>query len=173
MRTKYFAGLFVFILLSACAGGAKVSVDDSTEKKAPVKNSQLLDEKFDIDKLQEPASPITPKIQNQLESHDVDLSATPESSVSDQEMIGYRVQILQTQDSEDARTVQNDAIVQLDADVYSIFDSPYYKIRVGDFTVRADAEELLQRAIDKGYKSSWIVRTKIKASTSQDSLQEE
>ncbi|KAA3655956.1 MAG: hypothetical protein DWQ10_16495, partial [Calditrichaeota bacterium] len=133
MKNKYFAGLFVFLLLSACAGGSKLSVEDTEENSVSVKNSQILDERFDLDKLQEPASPVTPKVRNRLESQDVDLSAAPDKAPIDAESIGYRVQILQTQDAEAARTVQNDAIVQLDAEVYSIFDSPYYKIRVGDF----------------------------------------
>ncbi|KAA3618107.1 MAG: SPOR domain-containing protein [Calditrichaeota bacterium] len=170
---KCITGLIVLFVFSACGSGSKVTISDSTDKGLPVENSQLIDEDFDPNSLQEPVSAVSPKSKKQIKSHDFDLSsATPNASTNEQ-TLGYRIQILQTQDAEQARTVQNDAIVELDAEVYSIFDSPYYKVRVGDFAIRADAEELLQKVIRKGYKSAWVVRTKINRTDLDGLLREE
>lgn len=168
---KNAAGLFILLLFFACAGGSKVKVSENRDQGSPVKNSHLLDEDFDPNSLQEPASPINPRLKDKVKSQQIDLSRSKPAESIDEQAIGYRVQILQTQDAEEARTVQSDAIVELDAEVYPIFDSPYYKVRVGDFLVRAEAEELLQRVIAKGYKSAWIVRTKINVANA--TMQEE
>ncbi len=170
---KNAAGICILFLFFTCAGGSKVQVADSHEQELPVKNSHLLDEDFNPNTLQEPVSPIKPMLKNTVESKEYDLSSSAAKIDAQTQAIGYRVQILQTQDAEEARTVQSDAIVELDAEVYPIFDSPYYKVRVGDFLIRAEAEELLQRVIAKGYKSAWIVRTKINAANAEKTRQEE
>jgi len=42
------------------------------------------------------------------------------------------------------------------------FNSPYYKIRVGNCTTREAAEELLKRAANLNYRDAWIIRTPVK-----------
>ena len=45
--------------------------------------------------------------------------------------------------------------------IYVEFDSPYYKVRIGDFTDRDKATEFREIAREKGYPSPWIVKTKV------------
>ncbi|RME00906.1 MAG: SPOR domain-containing protein, partial [Calditrichaeota bacterium] len=98
--------------------------------------------------------------------------ASPTDTSAAKTMLGYRVQILQTEDAEEARMVQKDAILALDADVYLIYDNPYYKVRVGDFASRYEAETFLEKVVKKGYSSAWIVRTRINTTpTKQDKEQ--
>ena len=159
---NWFIASLIALVLSACAGGSKMTIDsEGKDKDSPVRNIHLLDEDFDPNTLQQPPSPVVPKAGQEAKSQEIDLSSHDSKSNKDYQVLGYRVQILQTQDPEEARRVQNDAILELDTEVYSIFDSPYHKVRVGDFTIRADAEQLLQTVLQKGYKGAWIVRTKI------------
>ena len=63
--------------------------------------------------------------------------------------------------------------MRLDIDAYVSYDNPYYKVRIGDFTSRYDAEEFLTTLEGRGYKTAWIVRTLVvnpaaKAATVQD-----
>ena len=44
---------------------------------------------------------------------------------------------------------------------YLVFEAPLYKIRLGDFTTRNQAEDLKIQALRYGYRESFIVRTKV------------
>jgi len=48
----------------------------------------------------------------------------------------------------------------IDADVYILFDSPYYKVRAGDFRTRLEAQKFLNE-ISIHYPNAFIVRDKI------------
>lgn len=87
---------------------------------------------------------------------------------SDSEMVkiinvrGFRIQIGQVINEEDAGEIRREAMLTFEnANVYLIFDAPNYKIRVGDFEKRRDAEKLQDKAISLGYKDAWIVPTMI------------
>jgi len=41
------------------------------------------------------------------------------------------------------------------------FDSPYYKVRLGDFHIREEAEEIREIVRSRGYPKAWIVKSKI------------
>ncbi len=76
---------------------------------------------------------------------------------------GYRVQIAALSNQDEAMQIKKEAMLKFaDQGVYLIFDPPFYKIRVGDFVSRYDAEKLQQQAIQLGYKDAWIVRTRVK-----------
>lgn len=93
-------------------------------------------------------------------SFDVDV-LNPDAAVTDSVVTGYRVQIFQTTDREEAKNVQRDAIIRFEEDVYWLFDPPFYKVRVGDFVNWFEAEKLQQLAIKKNYREAWVVRTKV------------
>lgn len=79
------------------------------------------------------------------------------------EQPGYRVQIAALSNQDEAMQIKKEAMLKFaDQGVYLIFDPPFYKIRVGDFVSRYDAEKLQQQAIQLGYKDAWIVRTRVK-----------
>lgn len=74
-------------------------------------------------------------------------------------VLGYRVQIISTPFEETAREVRNEALLKFEEPVYMIFDAPYYKVRIGDCLSRFEAEDLQQKAIEKGFGQAWVVRT--------------
>ena len=47
--------------------------------------------------------------------------------------------------------------------VYVEFETPNYKVRVGDFINRDSAELLQKELLKMGYKTAWILRTRITA----------
>ena len=96
------------------------------------------------------------------------------STESDSEMVkiitvrGFRVQIGQVINEEDAAEVRREAMLTFEnANVYLVFDAPNYKIRVGDFEKRRKAEELQDKAISLGYKDAWIVPTMVEKKINQ------
>jgi hypothetical protein len=71
---------------------------------------------------------------------------------------GYRIQLLATQDEDEARRARTDARSYFPENSYLLFDDPYYKLRLGDCLTRNSADSLQQRAMGKGFSGAWIVR---------------
>lgn len=72
---------------------------------------------------------------------------------------GFRVQVSSTTDYYAALRIRNDALARFDQEVYLDFDPPYYKIRIGDFLDRQDAEEMKNYARRMGFPEAWVVQT--------------
>lgn len=86
----------------------------------------------------------------------VNETAPPETT------LGFRIQVLSTTEIDTANEVKNElSNLPESIGIYVIYDSPYYKVRVGDFLFRPDANQLLKTLIDQGYMDSWIVADRI------------
>ena len=105
----------------------------------------------------------TPKAQSRDEAaSEPEVSDEKAASSSQEEGIqGFRVQLLATKIEDQAREERRKAIFKFQERVYLDFESPYYKIRVGDCVTRKEADELKQKAVTVGFENPWIVQTKI------------
>jgi hypothetical protein len=74
---------------------------------------------------------------------------------------GYRVQLVLTKSIEGANEVKKKAIFKFEDKIYLVFEQPYYKVQLGDFESKKDAEALRDEAIAKGFPDTWVVRTQI------------
>jgi len=82
---------------------------------------------------------------------------------------GYRIQIAAVSNQQDAMNIQREAMLKFeDVNVYLVFEPPFYKVRIGDFERRFDAEEYQRKAIAAGYRDAWIVRTTIVKKVQQE-----
>jgi len=160
MIQKLLAGVLVMSILG-CAGAKKETRKEAPPAKSTVSGLGKLDESFDPSELKEPPYPIKPKPRAGKTGKTVKAAAAASEDTVQAEQIGYRVQLLQTEDAREARELQKRAIIDLDEDVYIQFDDPYYKVRAGDFASRYDAEAFLEKAVKRGFSSAWIVRTRI------------
>ena len=80
-------------------------------------------------------------------------------------MDGYRVQLLMTKSEAAAHEAKQKAIFKFDDKIYLIFEAPYYKIRIGDFESKKDADQIRDDALAKGFPDAWVVRTQIEKSS--------
>lgn len=149
---------FFFI---ACGGSRVSKTTEPSPESGAIIGLENLDENFDPSKLKEPPIPIIAKSSDKQKNADADRAGALAAVELSKEIIGYRIQILQTEDAQEAREFQQDAFLRLDIDAYVSYDNPYYKVRVGDFTSRFEAEEFLATLEGRGFKSAWIVRTLI------------
>lgn len=74
---------------------------------------------------------------------------------------GYRIQILKASGN-DALTLTEEAKTKFmkkytDTPVYLTFDEPYYRVRVGDFRTRLEAEKFLKK-ISRKYPGAWVIQ---------------
>ncbi len=84
------------------------------------------------------------------------------TTVAPETVQGFRVQILATQNYEEISSVKNFLNSTFpELSMYMVFESPTYKIRVGDYANRYEAKQLLDTLFEKGYKDAWIVPDKI------------
>jgi len=79
-------------------------------------------------------------------------------------MPGYRIQIFMESgnealnQAEKVKEVFNEKYKKNNA--YLIFVAPYYRVRVGDFRTRLEAEKFLQQIIKK-YPNAWVIKDEI------------
>ncbi len=74
---------------------------------------------------------------------------------------GFRVQVLSTKNGERAENMRMKLISQINHSVRVIFEAPNYKVRVGAFTDRKDAERLRKQLYALGYRRAWIIRARL------------
>lgn len=80
---------------------------------------------------------------------------------------GYRIQIFATGSFDEANAMRQTAVQRLTEDsVYVVFDPPVYKVRVGDFRKRVEANQRLGVISAMGFADAWVVGDKITIRTS-------
>ncbi len=71
----------------------------------------------------------------------------------------FRIQIFTSKVFGEARYARQIAEEIFDQPVYLDYEVPYFKVRVGSFRNRDDAEQYLPRVRSAGYKDAWVVMT--------------
>ena len=75
---------------------------------------------------------------------------------------GFRVQVSFSEDIEQANKFKSELSPLLPNEwVYVVYEAPYYKVRVGDFLTRPEANPTMKSLIEIGYKDAWIVPDKV------------
>ncbi len=87
--------------------------------------------------------------------------ATPAEEVAPSPKMGYRVQIGAFTYEEGANRMKMRAESELNQKVYVDFIEGMYKVRVGDFLTREDAEAYRDKLIGMGYNGAFLVETEI------------
>ena len=74
---------------------------------------------------------------------------------------GFRVQVLASNSMTKADSLSNILNSSLEDSVYVVYETPNYKVRIGDYVVREDADKMRQNLHKMGYRSAWVIRTRI------------
>ena len=72
------------------------------------------------------------------------------------QMNGYRIQVYGGTEREAAQKLKNEIGMNCGLRTYMIYESPYFKVRVGDFRSRMEAQQMLH-ALKKNYTSILLV----------------
>ena len=85
-------------------------------------------------------------------------SATVYTTAVPETIPGFRIQVLLTQEIDEANAALTSLEEQLPEEyAYMAYDAPYYKIRVGNFPERTAANAALKKLVGLGYKEAWVV----------------
>jgi len=159
MRKIIVISLF-FCLLAGCTASKTTRTDQS---ERPVNN--FYDESFDPLSLNDDDIVINKEEEINLnESNKSDTNLNKETLINRKEVDGYRVQILATKNIETATLIQQkakDQFAVMNYNTYLIFETPLYRVRVGDALNRKQAETIRDVAKDYGYDEAFIVRSKV------------
>lgn len=74
---------------------------------------------------------------------------------------GFRVQVLASNSMTKADSLSIILNSTLEDSVYVMYETPNYKVRIGDYVVREDADKMLKNLHKMGYRSAWVIRTRI------------
>ena len=154
--------ILISVLYLSCAGTKKVP-----EQETPLQGATKYDESFDPLSLNDDDIEISgaeSAIINDGQPEDNEKMKT-ESSLK--QINGFRVQILATKNIETASLFEqeaNERFQHQEQKIYLVFETPLYKIRIGDCKNRNEAELLRDLAKDYGYREAFIVKSKIQVS---------
>jgi len=158
-------GLFIM----SCGSSTATRYENGKGKKPKnTENSENLNENFDISayktkiNLETNDKPITIENINAW----YDYNTTVESSRNTETVIntvnGFRVQVLSTDNLANADSLRSELYNKTNQDhIYIIFDPPFYRIEVGDFTQISAANDLNFKLKQLGYSEARVVNEKI------------
>ena len=72
---------------------------------------------------------------------------------------GYRIQVLISQDENELTIIKNKLENSINKKIYIIFELPNYKLRIGNFINRKEAENFQKKIVKLGYRTAWVVPT--------------
>jgi len=72
---------------------------------------------------------------------------------------GYRIQVLISQDENELIIIKNKLENSINKKIYIIFELPNYKLRIGNFINRKEAENFQKKIVKLGYRTAWVVPT--------------
>jgi hypothetical protein len=161
--------IYLFALFIIVLSGCSASTGSRYEKKE-VNNNEQIEE--NDDKIKEDFD-ITPyKTEIELESEQIPTGKLPSdvwyqydknSDEAQKNVIGttdgFRVQVIATDDIEEANQTRSEVFTKTtNKEVYINFEPPFYKVKVGDFTSRHDADDLKFMLNQLGYQEARVVQ---------------
>ena len=106
------------------------------------------------------SEPLEEKLDERTEPSDP-ADSTEVGTIEMEEVPGWRLQIFSSEKFEAAQQVKEEALELFDLPVYVPFETPYYKVHIGNCRTLAQVEELVRMAKKKGYRTAYGARTKI------------
>lgn len=171
---KYFLIIFFPVLILYLAGCKGTFAPPETGEEKPAETQKETDGKYKP-LAQAEDFVIIPKavsFENVVDStQDLD-GENPVTIIGDSTLLDgdrvYRIQLFTAKEYGPAIREKNVAIEVFDKPVTMDYEVPYYKIRVGNFATRDEAEEYLPAAREAGYKTAWVVRAYANVKTLED-----
>jgi hypothetical protein len=168
IRTKkqLFAGIFLLtVFLIGCTSSKPFLVEEKPKNEPPKEKKLLLSEyeatlnPVDFDREIE----IVQKSQSADQKQQKPLEIPEDSMVVLEEVVqGFRIQIFSSSNVDETTLMKNLALEKFVGDsIYVVYDAPVYKVRVGDFVNRYEANQRLPEFVEKGYRDAWIVPDRI------------
>ena len=155
----------ISLLLIGCSAstGSRYETKKETGEETSTKVKNEVTEDFDITPYQTEINIEAPPIGTDKLPSDVWYGYEDSTSVKEKRIAGttdgYRVQVLSTDDIDEANRVRAEVYeITSRKEVYIIFEPPFYKVKVGDFISKSEADNLRFKLNQLGYTESKVVQ---------------
>jgi hypothetical protein len=137
----------------------KPEQEESVAKKMPLSEYEATLNPADFDQEVE----IIQKVHGEEKLQQSHLDIPKDSVVIQEEQVqGFRVQVFSSSNFDDASLMKSQTLRKFkDDSIYVVYDAPVYKVRVGDFLNRYEANQRLPEFVEKGYRDAWVVPDRI------------
>jgi hypothetical protein len=166
-RLKLLIGITAIILvLVGCSASTGSRYETKTEKETSTEVTEEVSEDFDITPYQTEIDIEAAPIATDELPPDVWYGYGNQSPESERKIVGttdgYRVQVLSTDNIDEANRIRAEVYeITTNKEVYVIFEPPFYKVKVGDFTSKSEADNLRFKLNQLGYTESKVVQETI------------
>lgn len=155
----------VVVILAGCSAstGSRYETKDETKTSSTTEEKKQVEEDFDITpyetEIEIEAAPLTTDKLPSDVWYEYNVSAPDSAKKIIGTADGYRVQVISTDDIDEANLIRSEIYASTARkEVYIIFEPPFYKVKVGDFTSKAEAENLRFKLNQLGYTESKVVQ---------------
>jgi len=163
---KLFIGITaisIFLIGCSASTGSRYETKKETKKETSTEGIKEVAEDFDITPYQTEINIEAPPIATDKLPPDVWYGYGDSTSNIERKIVGttdgYRVQVLSTDDIDDANRIRAEVYEKTTRkEVYVIFEPPFYKVKVGDFTSKSEADDLRFKLNQLGYTESKVVK---------------
>ena len=115
---------------------------------------------YDMNNVFEPFPNSTIIIDDIFKTNQLNLSDSINSK--NQEIdIGFRLQLFETISKDVADEERINFQKKLNDTIYMVFEAPLYRLQMGDYSTRKEAEIIKSNLVKNGYKNIWIIKSRI------------
>jgi len=166
---QLFIGIFLILLTAGCSSSQpfqeEIQEQETPKQEAPKEKKLPLSEyeatlnPVDFDQEVE----IVQKTHVEEKKQQRLLEIPKDSLIIQEEIIqGFRIQIFNSSNVDEIMRMKNIALEKFLGDsIYVVYDAPVYKLRVGDFVKRYEANQRLPEFVEKGYRDAWVVSDRV------------
>ena len=163
---KLFIGIvsaITFLIGCSASTDSRYETKKETEKETSTEGTKEVSEDFDITPYRTEIEIEAPPIATDKLPPDVWYGYNIDTTSSERNITGttdgYRVQVLSTDDIDEANRIRVEVYeMTTRKEVYVIFEPPFYKVKVGDFTSKSEADNLRFKLNQLGYTESKVVQ---------------
>jgi hypothetical protein len=162
--TSVYLLILATVLLWGCsaATGSRYEKKEEVEKNRKTENEEKIEEDFDItpykteidlESEELPSGKLPPDVWYQFNENGNETKGTITGTTD-----GFRVQVIAADNIEEANQTRTEIYSKTtNKEVYVNFEPPFYKVKVGDFLSRKDAEDLKFMLNQLGYGEARVV----------------
>ena len=156
----------IFLIGCSASTGSRYETKTKTDKETSTEVTKEVSEDFDIKPYQTEIDIEAPPITTDKLPSDVWYGYADSTYNENRKIVGtadgFRVQVMSIDDIEEANLVRAEIYEKTNRkEVYIIFEPPFYKVKVGDFISKPDADNLRFKLNQLGYTESKVVQETI------------
>lgn len=162
----------ISILLYSCGATSTVRYnrrEEKTKKENTETEDKIVKETFDIKPYrttinikENPDSEVNSAVTNAWYGYEQKDTSSDSGNIIVGTANGFRVQVFTSDNLEQADSVKSELMQRITSkNIYVIFDPPFYKVEVGDFTVMDDAKDLNFKLTQMGYTDSRVISSTV------------